>query len=72
MFGLTEFNVLKDRKGYYLALVTGKKNTVVSKGVRRYGTKSRAYDAGVMLWGKLKKNEKENLLPVRMGWKDDP
>lgn len=66
MYGLTEFNVFKDKKGYYIVLVTGKRNNVVLKGNRRYTTSSRAYDVALSWWKKMLQNAKDNALPVRM------
>ena len=68
MFGLTEFNVFKDKKGYYIALVTGKNNTKVLVGKKRHETSSQAYDVAVRWWKKIEKSMEsgEILLPVRM------
>lgn len=66
MFGLTEFNVFKDKRGYYIALVTGKRNNMVLKGSKRYTTSSKAYDVALLWWKKMLQNSNDNALPVRM------
>lgn len=65
MFGLTEFNIFKKKRGWVINLVTGKNNATVLRGVRHYKTKDAAYTAAERLWKNLEQNEKVNALPVR-------
>jgi hypothetical protein len=65
MFGLTEFNVSKEKDGWRINLVSGKNDTVVLKGIKLYATGKLAYKAAERLWEKLNKNARKNLLPVR-------
>ena len=65
MFGLTEFNIFHEKKGWVIKLVAGKNNKPVLVGTKHYSNKNTAYAAAQRLWKKLKENEVENLLPVR-------
>lgn len=65
MFGLTEFNIIKEKNGWRINLVTGKKDTLVLVGRKLFSSKDKAYSAAELLWKKLKENEVENGEPVR-------
>ena len=65
MFGLTEFNIFHEKKGWVVKLVTGKNDKPVLVGNKYYSNKDSAYSAAKKLWRELKQNEEENSLPVR-------
>ena len=65
MFGLTEFNIFHEKKGWIIKLVTGKNNKAVLGGVKYYHNEDAAYAAAVKLWEKIKRNAEVNALPVR-------
>ena len=64
-FGLTEFNIFKEEKGWVINLVTGKKDEIVLRGTTHYKIQDCAYEAAERLWALLKDNEEKNLTPVR-------
>ena len=65
MFGLTEFDIFHEKKGWVVTLVTGKDNKIVMTGTKYYSTADAAYAVAERLWKKLKLNEATSLLPVR-------
>ena len=65
MYGLTEFNIFHEKKGWVIKLVTGKNGTVVMTGTKYYANRDTAYAAAERLWGKLREEAAINKLPVR-------